>query len=102
MVSAGFVSPLIYLIFVISWRLYDWRRYIRSIIRRFSWVVLSLMRYLYRLFELVQIVSGSGSGRCSSLVIVVLIAVVASNLWVIAYSSEASTLRVMRLHLIED
>lgn len=38
-----------------------------------------LDEHSYRLFESVQVVSGSGSGRCSNSVIVALIAAAASN-----------------------
>jgi hypothetical protein len=49
--SAGFDSPLIHLTSAISRYLYTWRRYITSIISRFSCVVPSFIRYLYRDFE---------------------------------------------------
>jgi hypothetical protein len=70
--------------------------------RRFSCIVLSLMRHLYRLFESVHITSGSGLVRCKSCVRVDLIAAAALNLFARVYVSEASTLRVIFLHLVED
>jgi hypothetical protein len=57
--SAGFDSPLIHLISVISCYLYAWQRHIILIIRHFSRVVPNLIRYSYNDFESVQITSSS-------------------------------------------
>ncbi|EFQ91565.1 hypothetical protein PTT_11551 [Pyrenophora teres f. teres 0-1] len=58
-----------------------------SIIRRFSFVVLSLTRHLYKEYESVQTTSGI-SGILSRSVTILKI-------------SDANTLRVTRLHLVE-
>jgi hypothetical protein len=100
--SAGLLFQLIHLTSAISRRSYDCRRHIRSTISRFSFVVPSLTRHSYNDFESVHRTSGRGAlGRKISW-IVALIAAAISNPWVIAYSSEANTLRVARLHLTED
>ena len=100
--SAGLLLPLIHLTSVISCRSYDWRRYMRSIIRRFSCIVPSLTRHLYRLFKSVQTISSNGSVRCRSCVRVDLIAAAVSNLLASAYVSKPSTLRIIRLHFVDD
>ena len=45
---AEFLSPLIYRISIISRHLYNYLRYRISIINRFSYIVSSLTRYLYK------------------------------------------------------
>jgi hypothetical protein len=59
-----------------------------------------LTRQLYNDFESVH--KTIGIGCCSIFLSVVLTAALTSKPCAIAYSSEASTLRVTRLHLIED
>jgi hypothetical protein len=48
-----FELPLIYLTFVISLRLYAYRRHIMSIISRFSYIVLNLTRHSYSNLEFI-------------------------------------------------
>lgn len=56
--SAGFLSPLIHRISVISRRSYDCLGHRRSIINRFSCVVSSLTRHSYRDLESIHMVRG--------------------------------------------
>jgi len=76
--SIGLLPPLIYLISDISLLLYNCCKHIRSTISRFSCVVLSLTKQLYRDFELVQRISGSCSS-CRIFLIVALIAALVLN-----------------------
>ena len=69
------------------------------IIRRFSYVVPSLIKQSYSDFELVQVTSSKLI--LSILLIVALIAPVISKPCIIIYSSKASTLLVTLLYLIE-
>jgi len=57
MALAGLASPLIHFTSIIYLRLYAYQRHITLIIRRFSWVVLSRTRQLYKDLELVQSIS---------------------------------------------
>jgi hypothetical protein len=66
--SAGFDSPLIYLTFAISLRLYAWQRHIILIISRFSCIVPSLTKHLYNNFEFVQKISGKSISSTLSIV----------------------------------
>ena len=52
--SAGLINLLIYFISVISRRSYNWRRYIKSIIKRFSCVISSLIKQSKKNLELIQ------------------------------------------------
>jgi hypothetical protein len=90
----------IHLISIISRLSYDWRRLMTSIIRRFSWVVLSLTKQSYRDFESMQRISEMLISNI--LLNVLLITTSMSKLWVISYNSAISTLRVTRLHLMND
>ena len=96
---AGLVSPVIHFTSAISLRLYNYRKYSTLIIRRFSYIVLSLIRQLYSDFELVQVISGKLI--LSILLIVALIVPAISKPYTIVYSSKASTLLVTLLYLIE-
>src|SRR6266568_8695391 len=99
--SAGLLPPSIHLILAISLLLYNCCKHIRSTISRFSCVVPSLTKQSYRDFKSVQRVIGSRSS-CRIFSMVALIAAPVSNPWAIPYSSDAKTLRVTRLHLIDD
>ena len=96
---AGLVSPVIHFTSVISLRLYNYYKYSTLIIRRFSCVVLSLIRQSYSDFKLVQVTSGKLILNILS--IIALIAPIISKLYTIAYGSKASTLLVTLLYLIE-
>jgi hypothetical protein len=77
-IFTGLLPLLIYLISAISLFLYNCYRYIRSTISRFSYIVPSLTKQLYRDFKSVQRVSGSYSSYRIFL-IVALIAAPVSN-----------------------
>ena len=96
---ARLVSPAIHFTSAISLRLYNCRKYNTLIIKRFSYVVLSLTRQLYSDFELVQVTSSKLI--LSILLIIALIAPIISKPYTIIYSSKASTLLVTLLYLIE-
>ena len=100
MASARFDSPLIHLTSATSRRLYACQRHIISIISLFSAIVPNLTRQSNRDFESVH--RTSGRLIWSALSIVDFIVAVISNPWAIAYSSEASTLLVTLLHLVDD
>ena len=70
------------------------------IIRRFSYIVPSLIRYLQNNFKLVQSISGSLIYRIC--LIVDLIVALILNLQAIVQSSKASTLLVTLLYLVND
>ena len=98
--SAGLLLPSIHLTSVISLLSYDCRRHIKSTISLFSYMVPSFTRQLYKDFESVQRIRGSQI--CNMASIVDLIAAPASNPWAIVYSSEARTLYITLLYLIDD
>ena len=100
MESAGLLSSFIHLTSVIFRRSYDWRRLMISIISRFLLVVPSLTRHLYNDFESVQMTIGTSYWRTWKSV--AFNTTPMSKPWAIAYNSEASTLLVTCLHLIED
>ena len=95
--SAGFDSLLIYLISIISRRLYTCQRLIISIIRRFSYIVPSYIRQLYNDFKSVYKVSGILIYRIW--LIVDLIIILISNLQAILYNSKARMLYIILLYL---
>ena len=101
MVSVGLLPLLIHLISAISLLLYDCCKHIRSTISRFSCVVLSLTKQLYRDFESVQRVIGNRSS-CRIFSMVALITTLVLNLWAILYSSDAKTFYITYLHLMDD
>jgi hypothetical protein len=101
MASARLVVPSIQTILVIRRLSYAWRKYRMSIIRRFSYVVPSFTRHSYSDLESVH----SARGKfliCSINSIVYLIEALVSKPWAIPYNSDTSTLRVMRLHFVDD
>jgi hypothetical protein len=89
----------IYLISIISRLSYDWRRLMTSIIRRFSWVILSLIRQSYIDLKLVHRTSEISIKILSN---VVLITILISNSCIMSYSSIVSTLLIILLHLMND
>jgi len=97
---AGFELPLIHFTSAISLRLYAWRRHIISIINRFSCVVPNLTKHSYNDFESVHRINGKSIP--STLSIVDLTKAPISKPWAILYNSEAKTLLVTLLHLVED
>ena len=99
--SAGLVVPSIQTISVIRRLSYAWRKHRISIIKRFSCVVPNFTRHSYNDLESVHSIRGKLS-ICSISSIVYLIEAPVSKPWAIPYNSDASTLRVMRLHFVED
>ena len=79
--SVGLAFLLIYLTSIIYFYLQAYQRHIISIIRRFSWVVSSCIRQLYKDFESVQSISGRLT--CKILSIIDLITVLILKLWAI-------------------
>ncbi|KAF1357477.1 hypothetical protein EJ07DRAFT_41166, partial [Lizonia empirigonia] len=74
-----------------------------SIISRFSAVVPSLTRHSYNEYESVHTISGIGGRPRRPVIIlrVVRIAIAMSTPLTMPYVSDARTLRVTRLHLVE-
>ncbi len=101
MASIGLLPLSIYLISAISLLLYNCCRYIRLTISRFSYIVPSLTKQLYRDFESVQRIISSYLS-CRIFLIVALIAALVSNLQAILYSLDTKTLCVTCLHLIDN
>jgi len=99
--SIGLLPLLIYLISAISLLLYNYYKYIRLTISRFSYIVLSLTKQLYRDFKLVQRISGSRLSYRIFLIVALITAPV-SNPWAILYNLDTKTLYITRLHLIDN
>jgi len=100
-VLVGLLFPLIYLISAISLLLYNYYRHIRLTMSRFSYIIPSLTKQLYRDFELVQRITGS----CLSYRIFLMVALITAlvlNLWAIPYNLDTKTLRVTCLYLIDN
>jgi hypothetical protein len=89
------------MILVIRRLSYAWRKHKMSIIRCFSCVVPNFTRHSYSDLESVHSARGKLS-ICSINSIVCLIEALVSKLWAIPYNSDASTLRVIRLHFVDD
>ncbi len=101
MAFVGLLPLLIHLISTISLLLYNYCRHIRSTISYFFYIIPSLIKQLYRDFELVQRITGSHLSYRIFL-IVALIAALVLNLWAILYNLDAKILYVTCLHLIDD
>jgi hypothetical protein len=98
--SARLMFSSIHLISAISLLSYDCLRHIRSIIKRFSFVVSSLIKQSKRDFESMKRINDKEI--CSIRSMIDLIIASTSKSLIIAYSSIANTLLVIRLHLIDD
>jgi hypothetical protein len=85
---------------IIFRRSYDWDKLMTSIMNRFFCVVSSLTRQSYNDYESVQ--NTKRTRRLRMLNNVALRDVSRSTSWANAYNSTARTLRVTRLHLIDD
>jgi len=98
-VSAGLSRLLTYRISYSSRRSYNCRRAIMSIINRFSFVIPSLTRHLYKEYKSVYTIIGTASSSSCSITfaIIELIAYAKSALATILYISDASTLLVTLL-----
>ena len=71
-----------------------------SIIRRFSWIMLNLIRQLYNNFESMQKIIGTNCFKTHSIVDFNM--AFTSNLYIIGQSLDANTLFVILLHLIDN
>jgi hypothetical protein len=100
MKSIELLMSCIHFIFVIFRRSYDCRKLMTSIMRRFFWVVSSLTRQSYSDFESVHSTRDTSRSRIADKI--ALRATSRSKSWANAYNSAARTLRVTRLHLIDD
>jgi hypothetical protein len=100
MASVGLLLPLIHFTSAISLLSYDCHRHMRSTISRFSCVVPSLTKQSYKDFESMQRMSRSEIHRI--FLIVDLIAAPILNPYTILYSSNAKTLCMTLLHLIDN
>jgi hypothetical protein len=70
---AGLSSPWIYWISYNSLRLYNYRSTIISIIRRFFFVVLSLIKYSYKEYKSVQTtISRSSRSSCFKIILIII------------------------------
>jgi hypothetical protein len=99
--SIEFVSSSIHRIFVISFRSYNWRRHIKSIINRFSDVVSSLTRQSYSDLESVSSIIDRVK-RFKIRWMIDLMIESASSLFVIAYSFAVTTLLIILLHFVKN
>jgi hypothetical protein len=100
MKSIKWLTSCIHFIFMIFRRSYDCRRFIMFIMKRFFCVVSSLTRQSYNDFESMQNIKDTKRSRIANNV--VLKTTSRSKSWINAYNSAAKTLRVTRLHLIDD
>jgi hypothetical protein len=100
MKSVELLISCIHLTFVISRRSYDCRRLMTSIMKRFFWVVSSRTRQSYKDFESMHKTSEMNISRMFETIFFRVAS--RSKSWVIAYNSAARTLRVIRLHFIDD
>jgi hypothetical protein len=98
--SIELLTSCIHFIFVIFRRSYDCRRLMTFIMKRFFCVVSSFIRQSYNDFESVQSIKDTKRSRIANNV--ALRAASRSKSWANAYNSAARTLRVTRLHLIDD
>jgi hypothetical protein len=98
--SIALLILCIHFIFVIFRRLYDCRKFMTFIMKRFFCVVSNFIKQSYSDFELIQNIKDTKWSRIASNV--ALRATSRSKSWVNAYNLTARTLRVTRLHLIDD
>jgi hypothetical protein len=98
--SIELLISCIHFIFVIFRRSYDCRKLMTFIIKRFFCVVSSFIKQSYNDFESIQSIRDTKRSRIANNV--ALKATSRSKSWVNAYNSTARTLRVTRLHLIDD
>ncbi len=90
----------IYLIFVISQYLYNYRKLIILIINRFSWNVFSLIKKSYNDLKFMHKTKKMRRSRMLNTIFFKIAS--RSKLCVNAYNFAARTLRVTHLHLIDD
>jgi hypothetical protein len=98
--SIELLISCIHFIFVIFRRSYDCRRFMTFIMKRFFCVVSSFIKQSYSDFESIQNIKDTKRSRIVNNV--ALRATSRSKSWINAYNSAARTLRITRLHLIDD
>ncbi len=98
--SAKLMFSSIHLISAISLLSYDCLKHIKSIIKRFSLVVSSLIKQSKRDFESVRRINDRKIYSIRSMIDLIIAST--SKSLIIAYSSIVNTLFVIRLHLIDD
>jgi hypothetical protein len=100
MKSIELLMSCIHFISVIFRRSYDCLKFMTSIMRRFFWVVSSLTRQSYNDLKSVHNTKDTNPSRIAERI--ALRTTSRSKSWANAYNSAAKTLRVTRLHLIDD
>jgi hypothetical protein len=100
MKSIELLMSCIHLIFVIFRRSYDCRKFMTLIMKRFFWIVSSLTRQSYNDLKSVHKAKNTNRSRIANNV--ALKTTSRSKSWTNAYNSAAKTLRITRLHLIND
>jgi hypothetical protein len=98
--SIELLTSCIHFIFVIFRRSYDCRKFMTFIMKRFFCVVSSFIKQSYSDFESVQNIKDTRRSRIANNV--ALKTTSRSKSWINAYNWAARTLRVTRLHLIND
>jgi NADH:ubiquinone oxidoreductase subunit K len=100
MKSIELLMSCIHLIFVIFRRSYDYRKLMTLIMKRFFWIVSNLTRQSYNDLKSMHEMKDTNRSRIANNV--ALRTTSRSKSWTNAYNSAARTLRVTRLHLIDD
>jgi K+-sensing histidine kinase KdpD len=100
MKSIELLMLCIHFIFVIFRRSYDCRKFMTLIMRHFFWIVSSLTRQSYSDLKSMHKTKDTNRSRIADNV--ALRAISRSKSWANAYNSAARTLRMTRLHLIND
>jgi hypothetical protein len=100
MKSIELLMSCIHFISMIFRRSYNCRKLMTSIINRFFCVVSTLMKQSYNDFESVQNIKRTKRSRMLNNVVLKI--ALRSKSWANAYNFAAKTLRVTRLHLIDD
>jgi hypothetical protein len=100
MKSIELLTSCIHFIFVIFRRSYDYQRLMTFIMKRFFCVVSNLIKQSYNDVESMQKTRNTKRSKIANNV--ALRAASRSKSWINAYNSAAKTLRVTRLHLIDD
>jgi signal transduction histidine kinase len=101
MTFAKLLLSSIHWIFMIFFLSYDWRRHIRLIIRRFSMIILSLIKQSYKDLKFVQKINDRLFRLRIRLMIDLIIDSTSKSL-IIAYNSIVSTLLMILLHLVKN
>jgi hypothetical protein len=100
MKSIELLMSCIHFILMIFRRLYDCRKFMTSIMNRFFCIVSNLIKQSYNDFESMHNTKDTKWSKIANNVVLKITS--RSKSWVNAYNSAARTLRVTRLHLIDD